>query len=604
MAAKLLFQLVGEATSAVAAFKKTTDASKTTADAAKSTGGSLAKIAGAVATGYAVKKVVDFGKSTVEAAGAASKANKLVTATFKNAGDTTGDYAKQAIDLADSLGRQIGVSPQVIKGAEGILATFHSVSGAAGMQSGIFDRATRAAADLAAAGYGNMSSNAVQLGKALEDPTKGLAALTKSGVNFTQAQKDQIKNMQKSGNMLGAQKIILGEVEAQVKGTAAATAGSGAKMSVAFEEMKVKIGTSLLPAVGEVKKMFGGLFDFVGANAGWLVPLVAAVIGFATAVMIIAKAVQVFKVALEGIKLAISGVKLAWLALNSSFLASPIGLIIVAIIAFVAVLVILYLKVAWVRNAIDAAFRGIVAAAQWVWSGLVGVFNAIWSFLQRWGNLILMVILGPWYLVFRLIMAAINGGWSGVIGQLNSWLGILGGVLGRVVSIISGPFITAWHWVYANAISPLMNSFNGVVGAISGALSGVFNAIISPFQRAWAWIQSNILGPLRSAWNGFANTLNSVSISTPAVSIAGHDIIPAFHWTPPWHIPTLAAGGLLTRSGLVYAHAGEVISPAPAAANGRARGDLVKIEHAHFSERVDVDTFGKRLAWQIRTAGV
>jgi hypothetical protein len=28
----------------------------------------------------------------------------------------------------------------------------------------------------------------------------------------------------------------------------------------------------------------------------------------------------------------------------------------------------------------------------------------------------------------------------------------------------------------------------------------------------------------------------------------------------------------------------------------------VHIDHATFGERVDVDTFGRRLAWQIRTA--
>jgi hypothetical protein len=470
------------------------------------------------------------------------------------------------------------------------------------MQGGIFDRATKAAADLAAAGYGNMSSNAVQLGKALADPTKGLAALTKSGVNFTQAQKDQIKNMQKSGDLLGAQKIILGEVENQVKGTAAATAGSGAKMSVAYNEMKVKIGTALLPAVGQLKTTFAGLFDFVAANSSWLVPLVGAVVGFATALFIIAKAVKTFQVAMEGIKLAIAGVKLAWLALSSSFLASPLGLIILAVVALVAALVILYLKVDWFRAAVDTAFQAVVAAGKAFWNGLVSVFNAIWSFIQRWGNLILFAILGPWYLVFKLVIAAINGGWSGIVAQLNAWLSILTGTLSRVVSIISGPFVAAWNAVYANAIRPLMGAFNGVVGAISSALSGVFNAITAPFKSAWDWIQSNILGPLKSAWNNFANTINAVSISTPAVSVAGHDIIPAFHWTPPWHIPTLAAGGLLTRTGLVYAHAGEVISPAPA----RARGDgpLVEIANAHFSERIDVATFGRKLAWELETAGV
>jgi hypothetical protein len=153
-------------------------------------------------------------------------------------------------------------------------------------------------------------------------------------------------------------------------------------------------------------------------------------------------------------------------------------------------------------------------------------------------------------------------------------------------------------------IQPIHGAFSGVAGAISGALAGVTGAITAPFQAAWDFINSRIISPLKSVWNGIANTLNSISISTPGVSIAGHDIIPAFHWTPPWHVPTLAAGGLLTRSGLVYAHAGEVISPAPASARPARWDRLVHIEHATFGERVDVDTFGKRLAWSVQSAGV
>lgn len=605
MAAKLIFQLVGEASSAVSAFKSTTDASKTASGAATDTGKTLAGIAGAVATGYAVKKVVDFGKATVDAAGEAAHANKLVTQEFKNAGDATGQYSKHAIELADSLGRQIGVSPQVIKGAEGILATFHSVSGAAGVQAGIFDRTTKAAADLAAAGFGTMEGNAKQLGIALENPEKGLAKLTKSGVNFTEAQKEQIKHMQQSGDLLGAQKMILAEVERQVGGTAAATAGAGAKMSVSYEEMKVAIGTSLLPAVGALKNMFAGLFDLVGSNATWLVPLIAAGAAFAVVLFTVAKAVQMTQIAIQGFKLAIEGTKLAWMLLNSTFLASPIGIIIVAVIALVAILVILYLKVDWVRAGIDAAFSGIVSAALWLWGAIVSVFNAIVGFIQGWGGLVLALILGPWVLVFALVMAAINGGWSGVVAQLNAWLGVITGVFSRVVGIISGPFVSAWNAVYSGFLGPLFAAFSGVAGAIANAIAGVYDAIIGPFNKALGFINQNIIGPLKSAWNGVANVINSVSISTPEVSVLGHTIIPAFHWEPPWRVPTLAVGGLMTRSGLVYAHAGEVISPAPASATRGSRMDqLVKIETANFGERVDVDSFGKRLAWQLRTSGV
>jgi phage-related minor tail protein len=54
------------------------------------------------------------------------------------------------------------------------------------------------------------SGSAIQLGKALNDPIKGVAALQKVGVSFTESQKEQIKTLVETGDTLGAQKIILG----------------------------------------------------------------------------------------------------------------------------------------------------------------------------------------------------------------------------------------------------------------------------------------------------------------------------------------------------------------------------------------------------------
>jgi hypothetical protein len=601
VAAKLLVELVGDATSAVNAFKKTESASQSTTSAVEKTSSSFGKIAKAVATGYAVKKVIDFGKETVQAASDARVANLRLESTFKNAGDASGAAAEGAIAYAEALGRQIGVSPSVVKGAEAILATFHSLTTPTANTADLFNRATAAAADLAAAGFGDMDTNAKQLGKALEDPTKGLTALARSGVTFTQQQKDQIKAMQKSGDLLGAQKVVMEAVEGQVKGTAASTATGGAKMRVAFEELKVSIGNELLPIVGKMMKTFAGFFDFISANASWLIPLVAAVAVLAASFVAVSKAVNLVKTAVEGFKLAIAGVRMAWMLLNAAFAASPLGVIIIGVILVVAALVLLYLKVDWFRAFVNAAMAEIVAVFVAGWDFIVGIFNWVAGVFDQYGQLILFVLLGPWYLLFQLIKAAVTGGWSGVVAQFQSWLGILGGVVSRVLGIISGPFVAAWGVIYSGLISPLAGAFNGVVDAISAALSAVTDTITAPFKAAWDFIQNNIISPLKSAWNAVANAINGIHLSftipSNAITDALHIGGKGFDWSPPFNIPTLARGGLITSTGVVFAHAGEVISPAPARA--ARSGPLVQILTANFGERVDVDTFGKRLAWEL-----
>src|SRR5215471_12326610 len=178
---------------------------------------------------FAADKVVEFGKKTLEAAEEGEKSKARLENVFKGVGDSTGEAAKKAEEYAEKLSKQIGIDHDTIELAQAKLGTFHAISNETARQSGIFDRATNAAADLAAAGFGTMETNATQLGKALQDPSKGLTALARSGVTFTKGEKDKIKAMQSSGDLLGAQKVVLAEVEGQVKGTAAASATQSQK---------------------------------------------------------------------------------------------------------------------------------------------------------------------------------------------------------------------------------------------------------------------------------------------------------------------------------------------------------------------------------------
>jgi hypothetical protein len=98
----------------------------------------------------------------------------------------------------------------------------------------------------------DMSGASIQLGKALNDPIKGLTALSKAGVSFTQDQKDQIKVLQESGDVLGAQKIILGEVEKEFKGAAEAAGTPLDKLRVAIGNLQEDIGAKLIPPVSAV----------------------------------------------------------------------------------------------------------------------------------------------------------------------------------------------------------------------------------------------------------------------------------------------------------------------------------------------------------------
>jgi hypothetical protein len=106
-----------------------------------------------------------------------------------------------------------------------------------------------AAQDLSAAGFGDAESAAKMLGKALNDPERGLTALSRAGVTFTQQQKDQIKTLTEGGEVLKAQQLILAEVESQVGGVAAATATGIDQFNVYFDNLKEELGLAVLPLI-------------------------------------------------------------------------------------------------------------------------------------------------------------------------------------------------------------------------------------------------------------------------------------------------------------------------------------------------------------------
>ena len=181
----------------------------------------------------------------------AAEESAVVQATTEQIIKSTGGAAKvtadQVSELSRRLSEQMGVDDELIQKSTNLLLTFKNVKNEGEGLSAMLDRATVASQDLAAAGFGDAESAAKMLGKALNDPTKGLTALSRAGVTFTQGQKDQVAALIASNNMFEAQNLIMAEVESQVGGVATATATATGRLSVMMGNMQEDLGAALLP---------------------------------------------------------------------------------------------------------------------------------------------------------------------------------------------------------------------------------------------------------------------------------------------------------------------------------------------------------------------
>lgn len=164
----------------------------------------------------------------------------VIQATGGTAQKTTEGLLSSARDLA----RVTLESTEGVMQAQATLLTFRAIQG------DVYDRALESAADLAAVLGGNIQSTVLQLAKALESPTEGLSALSRSGTVFTQAQKDMVRQMVETNRLAEAQSFILDELEAQYGGVATAVAtglaGSYDSLSQAWQELKLGIADNVV----------------------------------------------------------------------------------------------------------------------------------------------------------------------------------------------------------------------------------------------------------------------------------------------------------------------------------------------------------------------
>lgn len=223
-------------------------------------GKDIAKVGAVAATALGVGTAIatKFSLSAVKAAEGVAQANNRLAQVNESMGlfgTSTSAVTDRLIKFAEANELSVAVDAEVIKATQAKLLTFKNLAQTADETGGSFDRATMAALDLAAAGFGTAETNAVQLGKALQDPIKGITALARSGVTFTAQEKEKIKTLTESGKILQAQDLILKAIETQVGGTAQATAKASDKIKLAFDNILEAGGEALMPAFEDLAQV-------------------------------------------------------------------------------------------------------------------------------------------------------------------------------------------------------------------------------------------------------------------------------------------------------------------------------------------------------------
>jgi hypothetical protein len=303
----------------------------------------FAQLEGASAkTGFVIKKAFlpasaalgAFGGFMLKAAKGAEDA-RIANQKLGNVLDSMGfgQATDRVAAYAESLEKTIAVDADVIKATQTKLATFSNLTKTVNTAGGAFDRATKAALDMASAGFGTAEGNAVQLGKALQNPIKGIAALAKSGIDFTEQEKEKIQTLVESNKLLEAQDMILAAIEKQVGGTAEESASSFDKMKFALAGVADTFGDMLLPVIDALAPKLQAFSLWAQANPGLMKLVTIAFVGLTSAVV----------------------------ALNIAMSLNPVVLIAAAIAGLIGLLTVAYAKFEGFRNAVNLMINSTIA---------------------------------------------------------------------------------------------------------------------------------------------------------------------------------------------------------------------------------------------------
>lgn len=473
-------------------------------------------------------------KDWVANANEAARTQTQLDAVIKSTKGAAGITADEVNNLASKYQNLTTMGDDTIRAGQNILLTF------TGIKKDAFEPATAALLDMATAMNNGatptaeqLTAQATQLGKALNDPTKGIAALSRNGVVFTDEQAAMIQKLQESGDLLGAQKIILNELANEYGGSAAAQTqtfeGRLAQLNNRFGDFKETLGFAVIPVLEQLVGIGEKIMTWFESLSPSMQGLIAKVVLFGTAFALLAAPLLLFVTMIPALIAGFTAI-----GAGISFIGAPI----LAVIAAVGLLFL-----AWQTNFL----------------GIRDILNSFIAFIAPWFSAINTVVQehGGW---LRLIPEA----WNIVVTEVTAFVQVLAMNIKMWFDIISLTWKTFWQNIYNFFVGVKINIQLGIQALFDTALS-IFNTGAGILLGAWQTALGGLQSLASSIWEGiksvFKNGVNQI-IQYMNNIISGYNAVvkkvPGLKSLALPEIPRLAEGGIVkAQPGGIVANIGE-----------------------------------------------
>jgi phage-related protein len=267
------------------------------------------------------------------------------------------------------------------------------------------------------------------------------------------------------------------------------TAGQIEQLKGSVETAAIAFGTLLLPLLNKIAKGLTSFANSLNGLSKGQKSAILTVVGIAAAILtlvfVISKIIAVIRL-----------FQTVWIALNASFIATPIGAIITAIVLLVAAIYLL-----WTRS---SAFRNF----------FIGIWEAIWGFLKKIGAW----FAGPfadffvsiWNKVWPVLKAIGDAAvkvWQFIVGGVKFYWGIIQSVVRFFAPLFQSVFglivsIVKTTWSIITAIFAVAGAaWNATLGPALNALWALIKFVAGAIYNIWKWLWDNVKAIILATWN-------------------------------------------------------------------------------------------------------
>lgn len=475
-----------------------------------------------------------LGVESVKAAMESRDALAQVENTLKTMGDAAGYTADQLKALASNqMHDSLYDDDEILRSLTNTLLTFGKVADEE------FARAQQAALDLSAKFGKDLQGSAILVGKALQDPIKGLTALSRVGISFSAQQKAQIKDMVEAGRVADAQRLILSELERQVSGSAKAAAEANPMTALkhAWDDFKEGVGEQLLqvlpPVIDAIKSVLAAFASLSPEMQKWVViggiaaaalgPFLMAIGGVVSLLATMVPQMIAFGAAVSSVVAATGAGGGVMAALGASLgivlkFLGPIGLALSAIYAiwknWDTIAPILADLAEKVKGALGPPIKSMIEA-------LSNALTALWQ--GPFGDLLRLVL--PIIGKFAAVFAGAFGEYAvHIIEQLAYVIGGAFEAIAGLINMVAGLLMGDWAGAWEGAKQVVVGVASALLHTLEALLPGSLAALRALYEGVKEWLGRKVTEEFNKVKSGIEAV--TAAFGWMYDKVVGHSYVP------------------------------------------------------------------------------